>query len=183
MPSNNSIAKNTFFLYFRMILIMLVQFYTVRVVLHTLGSEDYGLNNVVGGVVTMFSFLSGTMATASQRFFSYEIGKGDNGKLRETFCITLIIYGLIGLLILVLAETIGLWFLNNKMTIPPERLNAANWVYQFAIFSFIITMFQVPYDAIVIARERMNIYAYVSILEVVLKLLIVYLLFISLLIS
>ncbi len=167
------------FLYFRMILIMAVQLYTVRVVLSVLGSTDYGLNNVVGGIVTMFSFLSGTMATASQRYFAFEIGRNDMVQLKKTFSLTLIIYCLLGFIILLLAETVGLWFLNNKMVIPEDRMNAANWVYQFSVFSFIVTMFQVPYDALVIAREKMNVYAYVSIFEVVLKLLIVYLLSIS----
>ncbi len=179
MSSNSSIAKNTMFLYFRMILIMAVQLYTVRVVLSVLGSTDYGLNNVVGGIVTMFSFLSGTMATASQRYFAFEIGRNDMVQLKKTFSLTLIIYCLLGFIILLLAETVGLWFLNNKMVIPEDRMNAANWVYQFSVFSFIVTMFQVPYDALVIAREKMNVYAYVSIFEVVLKLLIVYLLSIS----
>lgn len=176
LSNNKRIAKNTLLLYFRMIIIMGVQLYTVRVILNTLGSSDYGLNNVVGGVVTMFAFLSSTMATASQRYFAYEIGKGNKDQLQKTFSMTLLIYCMIGVIILLLAETIGLWFLNNKMTIPPDRLTAANWVYQFAILSFILTMFQVPYDAMVIAHERMNIFAYVSILEVSMKLLIVYLL-------
>jgi len=158
---------------------MAVQLYTVRVVLSVLGSTDYGLNNVVGGIVTMFSFLSGTMATASQRYFAFEIGRNDMVQLKKTFSLTLIIYCLLGFIILLLAETVGLWFLNNKMVIPEDRMNAANWVYQFSVFSFIVTMFQVPYDALVIAREKMNVYAYVSIFEVVLKLLIVYLLSIS----
>lgn len=179
VSNNKRIAKNTLFLYFRMILIMGVQLYTVRVVLSVLGSTDYGLNNVVGGIVTMFSFLSGTMATASQRYFSYEIGRGDLIQLKKTFSITLIIYCCIAFIILLLAETVGLWFLNYKMVIPENRIYAANWVYQFSILSFLVTMFQVPYDALVIAREKMNVYAYVSILEVILKLLIVYLLTIS----
>lgn len=176
LSNNKRIAKNTLLLYFRMIIIMGVQLYTVRVILNTLGSSDYGLYNVVGGVVTMFAFLSSTMATASQRYFAYEIGKGNKDQLQKTFSMTLLIYCMIGVIILLLAETIGLWFLNNKMTIPPDRLTAANWVYQFAILSFILTMFQVPYNAMVIAHERMNIFAYVSILEVSMKLLIVYLL-------
>jgi Na+-driven multidrug efflux pump len=156
-----------------------VQLYTVRVVLSVLGSTDYGLNNVVGGIVTMFSFLSGTMATASQRYFAFEIGRGDMPQLKKTFSLTLIIYCMLAVVILILAETIGIWFLNNRMIIPPDRIVAANWVFQFAVFSFMLTMFQVPYDALVIAREKMNIYAYVSILEVILKLVIVYLLSIS----
>lgn len=156
-----------------------VQLYTVRIVLETLGSSDYGLNNVVGGVVSMFSFLSNTMSNASQRFFSYEIGRGSTVKLKRIFSLTLIIYCILGLIILILAETLGLWFLNYKMVIPPERILAANYVYQFAVIGFIFSMFQVPYDAIIIAREKMNVYAYLGILQTVLKLLVVYLLVIS----
>lgn len=160
----------------RMILNMAVQLYTVRVVLKALGSVDYGLYNVVGGVVTMFAFLSSTMANASQRYFSYEIGRGDYKRLKEVFSITLITYCLLAIILFVLTETVGLWLLNNKLVVPPERLTAANWVFQFSILTFLLTMFQTPYDAIVIAHEKMNVYAYVSILEVSLKLLIVYLL-------
>ncbi|MFT4205248.1 MAG: oligosaccharide flippase family protein [Chitinophagaceae bacterium] len=173
------IAKNTLFLYFRMILTMGVQLFTVREVLNVLGVTDYGLYNVVGGVVTMFSFLSGTMATASQRFFAFELGQKNYEQLKNIFSLTLLIYCFIAVIILILAETLGLWFLNHRMTIPENRLTAANWVYQFSILSFMLTMFQIPYDALVIARERMNIFAYLSILEVVLKLIIVYLLIIS----
>jgi len=162
-----------------MIITMIVQLFTVRVVLEALGDVDYGINNVVAGVVTMFAFLSATMATASQRYFSYEIGKGDLVQLKKLFSLTLITYCIIAVIVFVLAETIGLWFLNNKMVIPENRMFAANWCYQFAILSFMMTMFQVPYDAMVIAREKMNVFAYVSILEVFLKLGIVYLLKIS----
>lgn len=176
MSSNNSIAKNTLLLYFRMIIIMAVQLYTVRIVLATLGEVDYGLYNVVGGVVSMFVFFTATMTTASQRYFAFEIGKGDFEQLNKTFSLTLIIYCLMAGIVLVLAETIGIWFLNTKLVIPDNRIVAANWVFQFSILSFMFTMFQVPYDAIVIAREKMNVFAYVSILEVALKLGIVYLL-------
>lgn len=153
-----------------------VSFYTVRVVLDTLGEVDYGIYNVVGGIVIMFSFMSNTMATASQRFFATELGRGDSLKLKQTFSMTMQIYLLLSVLILILAESVGLWFLNTQMTIPAERMGAARWIYQFSVFSFIITMFTTPYNAIIIAHERMNIYAWVSIVEVILKLVIVYLL-------
>jgi O-antigen/teichoic acid export membrane protein len=146
------------------------------VVLETLGAEDYGIYNVVAGVVTMFGFLSGAMATASQRYFSFEIGKGDFDQLKRTFSITLLIYVLIGLLFLTLAETIGLWFVDTRLIVPAERVNTAQWIYQFAILSFLMTMITTPYMALIIAHENMNIYAYVSIFEVVIKLVIVYLL-------
>jgi O-antigen/teichoic acid export membrane protein len=174
--NNKRIAKNTLMLYFRMLLIMAVSLYTVRVVLSTLGTVDYGLYNVVGGIVVMFSFLSNTMASASQRFFSYELGRKNYIQLKKTFSMTVSIYFLIALIIFLLSETIGLWFLNNKMTIPLERLSAANWVYQFAILSFITTMLTIPYNAAIIANERMKVYAYVSILEAFLKLAVVYIL-------
>jgi len=170
------IAKNTLMLYFRMLLIMGVSLYTVRIVLNTLGVVDYGIYNVVGGVVTMFSFLSGTMASASQRFFAFELGRKNHEKLKKTFSMTMTIYTMIAVVILLLAETVGLWFLNTQMTIPLVRMEAANWIYQFSIFSFMMTMFTIPYDAAIIAHERMNVYAWVSIVEVLLKLFIVYLL-------
>lgn len=174
--NNKRIAKNTLMLYFRMLLIMGVNLYTVRVVLATLGAIDYGLFNVVGGIVTIFSFLSATMATASQRYFAFELGRKNYEQLKKTFSMTMTIYLMLGIIILVLAETVGLWFLNTQMTIPPERMDAARWVYQFTVLSFMMTMFTIPYNASIIAHERMNIYAWVSVLEVMLKLLIVYLL-------
>lgn len=151
-----------------------VSLYTVRVVLSTLGGIDYGLYNVVGGIATMFGFLSNTMAVASQRFFAFELGRKNYEQLKKTFSMTMTIYAMIAVVILILAETVGLWFLNTKMTIPPERMETANWIYQFSILSFMMTMFTIPYNAAIIAHERMNVYAYVSIIEVSLKLLIVY---------
>jgi len=174
--NNKRIAKNTMMLYFRMLLIMGVSLYTVRIVLDALGAVDYGLYNVVGGIVVMFSFLSNTMASASQRFFAFELGKKDYAQLKKTFSMTMTIYVLIAVVILILAETVGLWFLNTQMTIPAERMEAANWVYQFTILSFMMTMFTIPYNAVIIAHERMKVYAWVSIAEAALKLLIVYLL-------
>jgi O-antigen/teichoic acid export membrane protein len=174
--NNKRIAKNTMFLYFRMLLTMGVSLYTVRIVLDTLGTVDYGLYNVVGGVVTMFSFLSGTMSAASQRFFAFELGRKNYDQLKKTFSMTMIIYVMIAIVILILAETVGLWFLYNKMTIPADRIDAAFWVYQFSILSFMMTMFTIPYNALIIAHEKMNVYAYVSIVEVTLKLIIVFLL-------
>ncbi len=178
MPSERSrrIAKNTAMLYVRMIFTMFVSLYTSRIVLSTLGISDYGVYNVVGGVVSMFSFLNAAMANGTQRFLSYELGKGDTCQLKKVFSITLSIHMLIGLVILILAETVGLWFLNAKLNIPPDRMVAANWVYQFSILSFLVSVIQVPYNASIIAHERMNVYAYVSIIEVLLKLLIVFIL-------
>ena len=174
--SSKRIAKNTLMLYFRQILIMLVSLYTVRVVLATLGAEDYGIYNVVAGVVVMFGFLSGAMATASQRFFSFELGRGDTEKLKETFSVTISIYLILILIIVALAETVGLWFVNKKLVIPNERMNAARWIYQFSIANFAVTLITAPYMASIIAHEDMNVYAYASIIEAVLKLAVVFLL-------
>jgi O-antigen/teichoic acid export membrane protein len=177
MPTNTArIAKNTLMLYFRQILIILVSLYTVRVVLETLGAEDYGIYNVVAGVVAMFGFLSNSMASASQRYFSFEIGRGDFEQLKNVFSLSLTIYVMIAALILALAETAGLWFIINKLVIPVERKDTVIWVYQFAIISFLFTMFTTPYMASIIAHENMSIYAYASIVEVILRLLVVYIL-------
>ncbi len=176
MSDSQRIAKNTLMLYFRQILIMLVSLYTVRVVLNVLGAEDYGIYNVVAGVITMFSFLSNAMATASQRYFSFDLGKNDSEHLKTTFSITFQIYVLLALIVLFFAETVGLWFVNHKLVIPQERMVAANWIYQAAIFSFLLTLITAPYMADIIAHENMNVYAYVSIVEVGLKLGIVFLL-------
>lgn len=170
------IAKNTLMLYFRQILIMIVSLYTVRVVLNTLGAEDYGIYNVVAGVVTMFSFLSNSMATASQRYFSFALGQNNSESLKKYFSMSFTIYCLIAVIILFLAETVGLWFVTQKLVIPVERQNAALWIYQASIFSMICTILTAPFMASIIAHEDMNIYAYVSIIEVVLKLGIVFLL-------
>jgi len=174
--NNKRIAKNTFALYFRQILVMLVSLYTVRIVLDTLGVEDYGLYTVVAGVVTMFSFLSGVMATASQRYFSFELGRGNLEQLKKIFNLTILIYALISILILLLSETIGLWFVSNKLVIPLGRESSAMWVYQFAVISFLFTIMTTPYMAMIIAREDMKIYAYMSIVDVSLRLGIVFLL-------
>lgn len=174
--NNKRVAKNTLFLYFRMILIMLVTLYTSRVILAQLGIKDYGIYNVVGGVVTMFAFLNNCMATSTQRFMTFELGCGNVQRLKNVFAASLNIHMAIAVIIVLLAETVGLWFVNAKLVIPPERMVAANWVYQFAILSFCVNIVQVPYNAVLIAHERMNVYAYISIIEVFLKLGIVYLL-------
>lgn len=176
---NKRVAKNTLFLYFRMIFIMLVTLYTSRVVLAQLGISDYGIYNVVGGVVMMFAFLNNSMATATQRYLTFELGKGNKERIKKVFATALNIHIIIGLIIILLAETIGLWFLNYKMNIPEGRMYAANWVYQFSILAFLTNIMQVPYNAALISHEKMSIYAYISILEAVLKLVIVYLLAIS----
>lgn len=163
-------------LYFRQILILLVSLYTVRVVLDALGVEDYGIYSVVGGIVSFFSFLSGTMASATQRFFSFALGQRDFDKLKRIFSVNLIIYAAIAVVALILLETVGLWFVNEKLNVPPERFEAARWIFHFSVFMFISTIFSTPFMAIIIAHEDMQIYAYVSIIEALMKLGVVFLL-------
>lgn len=174
--NNKRIAKNTLMLYFRMILTMLVSLYTSRVVLDMLGVEDYGTYNVVGAAIMTFGFFNGAMASATQRFLTFDIGRKDHVQLRKTFNATQLIHIGIALLVFLLAETIGLWFVNNKLNLPEGRMEAARWVYHFSLFSFIVTVIQVPYNALIIARERMSVFAYISIVDVSLKLLIVFML-------
>ena len=177
--NNKRIAKNTLLLYFRMLLTMAVSLYTSRVVLSTLGVEDYGIYNVVGGVVSMFSVISGSLSAAISRFITYELGKGDKKALENIFSSAVTIQLALGLIILILAEFIGVWFLNAKMNIPESRIYAANWVFQLSIVTFIVNLISVPYNAAIIAHEKMSAFAYISILEVSAKLLIVYMLLIS----
>ncbi|WP_228255940.1 oligosaccharide flippase family protein [Malaciobacter pacificus] len=164
------------FLYFRMIIIMAVGFYTVRVVLDILGVTDFGLYNLVASFVLLMAVLNNTLTGGTQRFLTFEIGKGDLVKLKQTFSTAVMIHIALALLILLLGETIGLWLLYEKISIPADRFDAAFWVYQFAIFSIMVTVMQVPYHALIIAHERMHIFAYVSIVEAILKLFVVYLL-------
>ena len=177
--NNKRIAKNTLLLYFRTLFIMLVTLYTSRVVLNTLGVTDYGIYNVVGGVVMMFSVISGSLSSSISRFITYELGHGDFERLKRIFSTSVNIQIGISFIILVLAEIFGVWFLNTKMNIPEERLTAANWVLQCSLLSFIINLISVPYNACIIAHERMSAFAYISILEATLKLVIVYMLLVS----
>lgn len=147
-----------------------VGLYTSRLVLDALGVVDYGLYNLVGGIVMMFAFLNSAMAASSQRFLSFDIGRNDLDQLQKTFNTTLNIHFLIAIIIFIIAETIGLWFVFTQLEIPENRVVAAHWVYQFSILALILNVIQVPYNALLIAREHMSIYAYVSVLENILKL-------------
>ena len=167
------------FLYFRMMLVMGVTLYTSRVVLKTLGIEDFGIYNVVGGIVIMFTTLSGSLGSATSRYITFELGRKDYVRLGQVFNVALLIHIAIAIIVIILAETVGLWFFYEKMIIPPERLDAAFWVYQISIFTCFFSLTQVPYSATIIAHENMQIYAWVGIAEVILKLIIVYLLVIS----
>lgn len=159
------VAKNTLLLYARMLLLMFISLYTSRVVLNILGEEDYGLYNVVGGVVALFSVISGTLSSAISRFITFEIGKGNNGRVGLIFSSAIIIQIVLAGIIVFLAETIGLWFLNTQMTIPDTRMQAARWVYQFSLLTFVINLLSIPYNAAIIAYEKMAAFAYISIVE------------------
>ena len=174
--SNKRIAKNTIFLYFRMMFTMLVALYTSRVILQKLGVDDYGIYQAVGGIVGFLSFINNALATGSSRFLTYALGENNFEKLRKTFSTTLNVHIVIALFVTIIAETVGLWFLHNKMVIAPERLSAAEYVYHLSIITAAFTLTQVPYNATIIAHEKMSIYAYVSIIEVSAKLAICFLL-------
>ncbi len=160
-------------LYIRMLFGMLVSLYTSRVVLNTLGVEDYGIYNVVGGVVAMFSMISSSLSSAVSRFLTFSLGKGDKEYLKKIFSTSLLIHLSMGGIILILAESIGLWFLNTHLTIPEHRLYAANWVFQASVFSFLFSLLGVPFNASIIAHEHMQAFAYIGILDIVLRLFIV----------
>lgn len=174
--NNKRIAKNTLLLYFRMFLTMAVSLYTSRVVLNTLGVVDYGVYNVVGGIVVMFGFINSCMSSATQRFITFALGKGDVQHLKTVFSTSLQIHVIISAVVFVLCETIGLWFFFTQMQIPAERMDAAFWVLQCSILATIVMFISVPYNADIIAHEHMSAFAYISILEVTLKLIIVFLL-------
>lgn len=176
--NNKRIAKNTLLLYVRSIVVMLVSLYTSRVILHALGIEDYGLYNVIGGVVALFSFLRTSMTKSTQRFLNVEMAKG-NGRLKETFSVSLTIHILIAVIAIALAETAGLWFLNSYIQIPEGRELAANVVYQSTVISLVLTIVSVPYNASIIAHERMGYFAVVSIVDCFLKLGICYIIMIG----
>lgn len=180
MPVQNSnnkrIAKNTLLLYMRMLFMMAISLYTSRIVLNTLGVTDYGINNVVGGIITMLAFLTTSMGAASSRFITYDLGKGNMDIMKRTFGNIKTIHFTLAVFFLLFGETIGLWFVLNKMQIPPERMDAAVWVYQFSVLSAILGVISVPYNAVIIAHERMKAFAFIGIVDAVLKLLIVYLL-------
>lgn len=179
LDNNKRIAKNTLLLYVRMLFTMAVSLFTSRVILNTLGVEDYGINNVVGGIVTMFSVLSGSLSSSISRFITFELGKGNIERLKTIFSTGVNIQLGMSVLIIIIAEAVGIWFLNAKMNIPADRMVAANWVFQCAILTFVLNLLSVPYNAAIIAHEKMSAFAYISVVEVSLKLIIVYMLMIS----
>ena len=170
------IAKNTILLYIRMFFLMAVSLYTSRVILRTLGVNDFGLYNAVAGFVSMFAFIGNSLTSATQRYMSFSLGKDDPKGLANIFATSINIYAILSIAVAIFAETVGLWFLYNKMTIPADRFGAALWVYHLAIVSTMVMMLSIPYNAVLISREKMGAFAYISILEAVLKLAIVFVL-------
>lgn len=172
--NNKRIAKNTIFLYIRMIFMVAVTLYTSRVILNALGVEDFGIYNAVGGLISIFSVLSASFTVSVSRFITYELGKGEKGNVSRVFSSAVNVQIGIMVLIFLVAESIGLWFLNTKMVFPEERAVAANYVYHFTIITFLINLFSIPYNAAIIAHEKMSAFAYISILDAVLRLVIAY---------
>lgn len=174
MSDNKRIAKNTLFLYGRMLIVLIVGLLTSRVVLNALGVDDYGIYNVVGGFVVIFGFLNGAMANATQRSIAFELALGDLKKQIKTFSTSVNLHLILAIIIAILAETIGLWFLYHEMTIPQERMEAAFWVYQLSVAATVMIVMSVPYTSMIIAHEAMGAFAWISIMDVLLKLVIVY---------
>lgn len=177
--SNKRIVKNTFYLYMRMFVSLGLSLVTGRVVLRTLGVDDYGINAVVGSIIGMFSVIQVCMIGATSRFITFELGKGDKKRLKDTFSTTLTIHIIIAFILFVILETVGLWMVNNKLVIPEERMFAANCIYQFSIISLMFGVTQTPYSSAIVAHEKMDIYAYFDILNTILKLVIIYILLIG----
>ena len=178
--SNKRLAKNTVLLYMRTLAVMIISIFTSRVILQSLGIEDYGTYNVIGGFVAMFSLLGGTLVTATQRFINVELGKKENGNPNEVFCTAMGIHLILAAILFIALETFGLWFLNCKMNIPEGRMFAANVVFQCSVLAFLLNIICMPYNAIIIAYERMKAFAYISLYDVIVKLLISYALFLFL---
>ena len=174
VSSNKRVMKNTLMLYIRMLLLLFINLFSSRVILRELGVDDYGIYNVVGGIIVILSFLNAAMASGTQRFMNVEMGRKNQKALNKVFSTSQQIHLLVAICIIVIAETIGLWFLNYKMNIPEDRMVAANWVYQFSIISAIVGVFSVPYNASIISHEKMSAFAYISIFEAVMKLIVAF---------
>ena len=159
------IFKNTLVLYVRMLFLMVITLYTSRVILDALGVEDYGIYNVVGGFVALFAIVSRSLSGAESRFLNYAMGTDDKERVKTTFSSIVTIQVFLAIVVAILAEAIGVWFLNNKMVIPHDRLVAANWCFQLSVLTFCYNLFAVPYNAAIIAHEKMKVFAYVSIVE------------------
>lgn len=177
--NNKRIAKNTMFLYIRMMIIMLVSLFTSRIILQSLGVVDYGIYNLVGGVTAMFTFFNGALSDATQRYLTFEIGRGSEGNVNKIFSLCMILHIIMAVVVVIITEIIGLWFMYNKLQIPAERMDAAFWVFQFSVASMFIMFVSVPYNALIIAHERMKAFAFISIFTTGVNLFIAYALFLS----
>lgn len=171
---NRRIARNTFLLYVRMVLLMFIGLYTSRVVLKTLGVSDYGIYNLVGGFVAMIAYMNTVFVASTQRFLSFSLGENDEDNVVRVFCSSLTVHLILAFAIIVIAETVGLWIVNSQLVINPSRMYAANWVFQCSIMSLLFTIFGIPFNACVVAHEHMSVYAYISIFDAISKLLIAY---------
>lgn len=171
---NKRIAKNTAVLYLRMLVMMFISFFTARITLNALGVDDYGINNVVGGLVSMFSLLSSSLSSATSRFMTFGLGQGDLNNLKKIFSTAINIHVVLSVIVVIAIETVGIWFLNNKMTIPTDRLYAANWVLQCSVVSFAIGLLSVPYNSAIIAHEKMSAFAYMTIFDAVSRLIVIF---------
>lgn len=172
--TNKTIAKNTIFLYIRSFLMMAIGLFSSRVILQALGVEDFGLYGAIGSIVAMFTMINGVLSAGTSRFLTFELGKGDMERVRKTFSASFTMHACLAMILFVLLETIGLWFVNNKLNIPEGREFAANVVYQLSIVTCMLSLTQVPYGACIIAHEKMSIYAYVGIAEVTFKLALIF---------
>ncbi|RLJ97681.1 lipopolysaccharide biosynthesis protein [Tenacibaculum discolor] len=169
----SSIAINTLFLYFRLVFLMFISFYTSRILLELLGVEDYGVYNVVGSLVAIFSSVKGLMTSSTQRFLNYEMGKGRSENINVVFSMSIMIHIALSVLFFIIVEAFGVWYIENKLVIAPERLSAAFYVFHFSLLSVIVSIMSIPYDALIVANEKMKVYAYISILDGILKLLLI----------
>lgn len=176
MNENKSkkVIKNTILLYVRMAIVMVINLYVVRLVLKLLGTEDYGIYSVVAGVITMLSSITIVLSTSVQRFYSYFIGERNEKQVKQVFSCSLNIYIVFSIIVILIGETIGVWFINTHLNIPEERLIAANWVYQFSILTFVVSMFKTPFSAMTIAYEDMGVFAVITTIESLLKVIFIY---------
>lgn len=179
ISNNKRLAKNTGILYIRLIFIMIIGLYTSRIVLNALGVDDFGIYNVVGGVVTMFTVISGSLSAAITRFLTFELGKNDRQALKKAFSTSIIIQVALCVIVVVFAEPLGVWFIHHKMIIPVERMSAAEWVFQFSLVTFCLNLINIPFNAVIIAHEKMNAYAYISIFDAAAKLGVAFLMSVS----
>lgn len=179
VTDNKKIAKNTLFLYIRMLLLIVVTFYTTRVVLQALGVSDFGLYNVIAGFVSMMAFINTSLSNSIQRFLNFELGKGEKGKVGKYFSVSIASQLFVSIIILLFAETMGVWFLNSKMTIPEDKVVAANFVFQVSVLMLVVKILQAPFYALIIAKEKMQFYAYVTLFEVILQLGVAYIMLLN----